>query len=210
MWTIRATLLIALGTLVGVDSFLVRQRKKHPRLSESRAFNIALVAVHVIVMCALVTLPPAGGWGARPGWLQNKIICFGFAAMGAALVGAGIVLASLALRQRKAFGAQSSREGLITSHAYRYFRHPIYTGSLWIFLGLALSLRNPDGLMVFPAMFFAYLTLILLEERYDLGPAFGRQYQVYRQTTGMFGPVWLWGGVLVTILLIAISAWIRP
>ena len=175
-------------------------------MSESRALNIALVAAHLIVMCALVTVPPAGGWGARPGWLQDKGVCFGFATIGAALIGAGIVLASLALQQRKAFGAQSSQGGLITSHAYRYFRHPIYTGSLWIFLGLALSLRNPDGLLVFPALFLAYLTLVLLEERHDLGPAFGRQYQVYRQTTGMFGPVWLWTAILLAILLVALSA----
>ena len=206
MWTIRVMLLIALGTLVAVDSFLICHRRRYPRLSESRALNIALVAAHLIVMCALVTLPPAGGWGARPHWLQDKGVCLGFATMGAALVGAGIVLASLALQQRKAFGAQSSQEGLLTSHAYRYFRHPIYTGSLWIFLGLALALRNLDGLMVLPAIFLAYLILMLLEERHDLGPAFGRQYQVYRQTTGMFGPVWLWTAILLAILLIAISA----
>jgi protein-S-isoprenylcysteine O-methyltransferase Ste14 len=208
VWTIRVTLLIALGTLVSVDSFLIRRRKKYPRLSESRALNIALVAVHMIVMCALVTLPPAGGWGARAGGLQGKGVCIGFLTMGTALVGAGIGLASLALRQRKAFGAQSSQDGLITSRAYRYFRHPIYTGSLWLFLGLALLTRNPDGLLVFPAIFLAYLALILLEEQHELRPTFGEQYQAYRRTTGMFGPVWLWGGILVALLLIAISAWI--
>ncbi len=205
MWAIRTMLLVVLGVLVGIDSLLLRHRKEYPRLSESRAVNITLVAVHVIVMSLLVTVPPAGGWGARPGWLQTRGVGLGFATMGAALVGAGIVLASLALQQRKAFGAQSTQEGLITSHAYRYFRHPIYTGSLWIFLGLALSLRNPDGLAVLPAIFLAYLTLTLLEERSDLGPAFGRQYQVYRQTTGMFGPLWLWTAILLAVLLIAVS-----
>lgn len=208
MWAIRAMLLVVLGALVGVDSFLLCHRKKYPRLSENRTLNIALVAVHLIVMSALVTLPPTDGWDARPGWLQDKGVCIGFVTLGAALAGAGIVLASLALLQRRAFGAQSSPGGLLTSHAYRHFRHPIHTGSLWFFLGLALLTRNPDGLLVFPAVFLAYLTLMLLEERYELGPTFGEQYQVYRQTTWMFGPVWLWGGILVTILLIAISAWI--
>jgi protein-S-isoprenylcysteine O-methyltransferase Ste14 len=208
MWMIRGTLLTVLGALVGFDSVLFRHRKKYPRLSESRALNITLVAVHLITMCALVALPPAGGWDARPGWLQDKGVCLGFATMGAALVGAGIVLASLALQQRKAFGAQSSQAGLITSHAYRYFRHPIYAGSLWIYLGLALSMRNPDGLLVLPAIFLAYVTLMFLEERYDLGPAFGKQYQVYRQTTRMLGPLWLWSVLLVALLLIVVSAWI--
>jgi len=208
MWAIRIMLLVVLGALVGVDSFLLCHRKRYPRLSENRALNIALVTVHLIVMSALVTLPPAGGWGARPGWLQDKGLCIGFVTIGTTLVGAGIALASLALQQRKAFGAQSSQDGLITSRTYRYFRHPIYTGSLWFFLGLALWMRNPDGLLVLPAIFLAYLTLMLLEERHDLKAVFGEQYQAYRQTTRMFGPVWLWSGILVAILLVALSAWV--
>lgn len=208
MWTIRVTLLVTLGAFLGVDSFLLCHRKKYSRLAENRAVNIALVAAHLVVTFALVTLPPAGGWNARPGWLCQGGVRIGFAALGAALVGAGIVLAPLALQQRKAVGLQGSPEGLITSHAYRYFRHPIYTGILWTSLGLALLTRNPDGLIVFPALFVAYLTLMLLEERHDLAVTFGEQYQVYRQTTGMFGPVWVWSGILVAILLIALSAWI--
>ena len=124
------------------------------------------------------------------------------------MVCAGIGLSLFALRQRKAFGLQSAQNGLITSHAYRYFRHPIYTGILWVSLGLTLLTRNPDGLMMFPLIFMAYLTLMLLEERHDVGAGFPGQYQLYRQTTRMFGPTWLWTAILVAILLIAGSAWI--
>jgi protein-S-isoprenylcysteine O-methyltransferase Ste14 len=208
MWTIRLTLLVTLGAFLGVDSLLLRHRKKYSRLAENRAANIAIVAAHLVVTFALVTLPPARGWNARPGWLCQEGVRIGFAALGAALVGAGIVLAPLGLKQRKAVGAQSSQEGLITSRAYRYFRHPIYTGILWVSLGLAQLTRNPDGLMVLPALFLVYLTLMLLEERHDVGVTFGEQYQVYRQTTRMFGPAWLWSGIVATILLIAVSAWI--
>jgi len=153
MWAIRTMLWVVLGGLVGVDSLLLRHRKKYPRLSESRTFNIAL-------------------------------------------------------KQRKVVGLQGSPDGLVTSHAYRYFRHPIYTGILWTALGLALLTRNPDGLLIFPALFLVYLTLTLLEERRDVGATFGEEYQVYRQTTRMFGPAWLWSSILAAILLIAISAWI--
>ena len=208
MWVIRVSLLVVLGVLVGADSFLLRHRKEYSRLAESRAVNIALVAAHLVVTFALVALPPAGGWNARPNWLHQEGVRIGLAALGAALVGAGIVLASFALIQRRAFGAQSSPKGLLTSGAYRHFRHPIYTGSLWFFLGLGVSTRNPDGLLIFPAIFLAYLILILLEEGHDLRATFGEQYQVYRQTTRMFGPIWLWSGILVAILLIAVSAWI--
>jgi protein-S-isoprenylcysteine O-methyltransferase Ste14 len=208
MWTIRVTLLVTLGAFLGVDAFLLCRRKKYSRLAENRAVNIAIVAAHLVVTFALVTLPPAGGWNARPGWLCQGGVRIGFAAIGAALVGAGIVLAPLGLKQRRAVGLQGSPEGLVTSHAYRYFRHPIYTGILWTSLGLALLTRNPDGLLVFPALFLVYLTLTLLEERRDVGATFGEKYQVYRQTTRMFGPAWLWSSILAALLLIAISAWI--
>ncbi len=208
MWVIRTMLLVVLGALVGADSFLLRYRKKYPRLVENRIINIAIVVAHLVVTYALVTLPPAAGWNARPVWLQDKSVCGGFVATGAALVGMGIVLALLALKQRRAIGLQGAPEGLVTSHVYRYFRHPICTGVLWISLGLALLTRNPDGLMVLPAIFVAYLTQVLLEERDDLEVRFREQYPVYRQTTRMFGPAWLWSGILVAILLIAVSAWI--
>ncbi|OHB65789.1 MAG: hypothetical protein A2Y76_07890 [Planctomycetes bacterium RBG_13_60_9] len=208
MWMIRAMLLVLLGTFVGVDFFLLRRREKYSNIVENRAINITIVAAHLIVTYALVALPPAAGRNARPGWLQSRAVCIGFAAAGAALVCAGIGLSLLALRQRRAVGLQGAPDGLITSHAYRYFRHPIYTGILWTSLGLALLTRNLDGLMVFPLLFVAYLTLMLLEERRDVGVTFAGQYQVYRQTTRMLGPVWLWTAILVAIILIAVSAWI--
>jgi protein-S-isoprenylcysteine O-methyltransferase Ste14 len=208
MWVIRITLLVVLGALVGVDSFLLRYRKKYSRLVESRAVNIAIVVAHLVVTYTLVTLPPAAGWNARPDWLQHTAVRVGFAATGTSLVCAGIGLSLCALRQRKAVGLQDAQNGLITSHAYRYFRHPLYTGVLWMSLGLALLTRNLDGLMVFPLIFVAYLTLMLLEERHYLGVRFGGQYKIYKQTTRMFGPVWLCIAIIVAILLIAVSAWI--
>lgn len=208
MWVIRAMLLVLLGTFIGIDSLLLRRREQYPKLVENREINIAIVAAHLAVTCALATLPPAAGWNARPDWLRPGTVCAGFAAVGAVLICAGIGLSLFALGQRKACGLQSAQNGLITSHAYRYFRHPIYTGILWMSLGLALLTRNPDGLMVFPLIFVAYLTLMLLEERRDVGVAFAGQYRVYRQTTRMFGPVWLWAAILVAIVLTAISAWI--
>ncbi|OHB62885.1 MAG: hypothetical protein A2Y76_06430 [Planctomycetes bacterium RBG_13_60_9] len=208
MWAIRVTLLALLGAFVGADSFLLRHRREYSRFAENTALNIALVVAHLVVTCALVTLPPAKGWNARPGWLQDGGVYIGFAATGATLVCAGIVVALLALRQRRAIGLQHAQAGLVTSNVYRYFRHPIYTGVLWVSLGLALLTRNPDGLMVFPLIFVAYLTLMLLEERHDMGVSFQGQYQAYRQTTRMLGPAWLWIAILGAIVLSAVSAWI--
>ncbi|MBM4028499.1 MAG: isoprenylcysteine carboxylmethyltransferase family protein [Planctomycetes bacterium] len=206
MWVIRIVLLVMLGAMVGADSLLLRHRRKYARLARSRVVNVALVTAHLAVTFALVTLPPAGGWNARPGWLRPGTVCVGFGAVGAVLVCAGMGLALLALRQRKAVGLQDSQEGLITWRAYRYFRHPIYVGILWTSLGLALLTRNPDGLLVFPALFVMYFTLVLQEERGDMGVRFREQYGTYKQTTRMFGPVWLWTAILSAVLLIAVSA----
>ena len=208
MWAIRVMLLVLLGAYVGLAAFLLRRRKQYSRFVENRTINVALVAIALTLTWVLVLLPPAAGYRARPDWLRPKTVAVGFAATGAWLVGAGFTLSLWALRQRRAVGLQDSPDGLVTSRAYRYFRHPIYTGILWLALGLALLTRNPDGLMMLPLIFVAYLTIILLEERHDMGVTFARQYQVYRQTTRMFGPAWLWTAILAVLLLIAASAWI--
>ncbi len=203
MWAIRFILLAVLGALVWADSFLLRDRRQYRGLVESRAFNLALVIAHLAVSYLIVILPPARGWSARPAWLRHTSVCVGFAILGSALVCAGVVLGLLSLKQRRAVGLQSSQAGLITSGVYRHFRHPICTGVVWVSLGLALLTRNPDGLLAFPALFFAYLAQVFLEERYDIGVRFRGQYQAYRRKTRMFGPLWLWGVVAAVILLLA-------
>ncbi len=112
------------------------------------------------------------------------------------------------LKQRKfVVGMQDVKEGLITSGFYRYFRHPIYTGMIWVYLGLPLVMRNPDGLLMFPAIFVIVFAVTIIEERNDMCVRFREQYQAYRQTTRMFGPIWLWGAlVLFLSVLIAVGS----
>jgi protein-S-isoprenylcysteine O-methyltransferase Ste14 len=127
--------------------------------------------------------------------------------MGSALIGVGALLPLVTLKQRKVIGLQDVEAGLITSGVYRYFRHPIYTGIIWISLGLALVTRNPDGLLAVPAIFFINLAQAISEERNDMGVRFRQQYQAYKQTTRMFGPIWLWSVIFVIILLLVGFAW---
>ena len=116
------------------------------------------------------------------------------------------LLAFATLKQRKVIGIQDVKEGLLTSGLYRYFRHPINTGILWV-TGLALVMRNPDGLLMFPAVFVISFAGTILEERNDMCVRFREQYQAYRQTTRMFGPIWLWSIIVVSILLLSGLAW---
>ncbi len=205
MWIIRLILLGVLGAWSCVGAYLYRHRSRYAKLVENRIFNIAGVIVGNSFCYLIVGLPPAGGWNARPVWLQHTSICIGFPVIGLLLICAGAFLAIATFKQRKlVIGYQETEEGLLTSGFYRYFRHPIYTGILWVILGLPLVMRNPDGLLMFPAIFLIIFLGTINEERNDMCVRFREQYQAYRQTTRMFGPIWLWS-ILVVVLLILVG-----
>jgi protein-S-isoprenylcysteine O-methyltransferase Ste14 len=151
-----------------------------------------------------VGLPPARGWNLRPDWLEYQSVRIGFPIIGLLLICAGYLLGFGTLKQRKVVGSQAVKEGLLTSGFYRYFRHPIYICIIWVCLGLPLAMRNPDGLLMFPAIFVIHFAAAIIEERNDMCVRFREQYQAYRQTTRMFGPIWLWS-ILVVFLLVLIS-----
>jgi len=207
MWSIRFILIGALAIMVCGGWHFLRYRSRYEGLLESRIFNIAFVIVYNCLSYLIVVLPPAGGYSARPDWLDYRSVRIGFAVMDPVLICAAIVLFIITLQQRKVIGAQDVKEGLITSGAYRYFRHPIYAGIIWVCLGLALVVRNPDGLLALPAIFVINLAQAIIEERNDIGVRFREQYQDYRKTTRMFGPIWLWSVVAVIILLLVGFAW---
>ena len=204
MWIIRFILFGVLGAWSCVSSYWYRHRSRYEGLLENRTYNITAVIVWNFFCYLIVGLPPAGGWNLRPDWLEYKSVCIGFPVIGLLLICAGALLGLATLKQRKVIGSQAVKEGLLTSGFYRYFRHPIYTGIIWVFLGLPLVMRNPDGLLMFPAIFVIHFAGAIIEERNDMCVRFREQYQAYRQTTRMFGPIWLWS-ILVIFLLILIS-----
>jgi protein-S-isoprenylcysteine O-methyltransferase Ste14 len=204
MWIIRFILLFVLGASICVDPYLYRHRGRYERLIENRIFNITFVILGNCLCYLIVGLPPAGGWNLRPDWLGYQSVRIGFPVIGSLLICAGAFLAFGTLKQRKVIGIQDVKEGLLTSGFYRHFRHPIYTGIMLVCLGLPLVMRNPDGLLMFPAIFIILLATVIFEERNDMCVRFREEYQAYKQTTRMFGPIWLWI-ILVVLLLVLIS-----
>ena len=204
MWIIRFILLGVLGALICFDPYLYRHRRRYERLLENRIYNITVVIVWLLSCYLIVGLPPARGWNLRPDWLVYQSVRIGFPVIGLLLICAGALLAFATFKQRKVIGVQDVKEGLLTSGCYRYFRHPIGTGIIWVSLGLPLVMRNPDGLLMFPAIFVIHFAAEIIEERYDMCARFREQYQAYRQTTRMFGPIWLWS-ILVVLLLVLVS-----
>ena len=205
MWTIRIMLLGVLVALDAISAYLLKYRSQYKRLFESTVFNIVLVIVCNCVCYLIVILPPDGGWNARPVWMQHTSVRIGFPVIGLLLIGAGAFLAIATVKQRKVIGLQNVEEGLLTSGLYRYFRHPISTGILWVTLGLALLIRNPDGLLIFPAILTWIFVGTILEEKHDMCIRFPEQYHHYKQTTRMFGPRWIWGA-LVLFLTVLVGA----
>jgi protein-S-isoprenylcysteine O-methyltransferase Ste14 len=205
MWVIRFVLLGALAAWDGIGSYLYKNRSQYERLLENRIYNITAVIVWNCLCYLIVGLPPAGGWNLRPDWLGYKSVCIGFGVIGLLLICAGALIGFGTFKQRKVVGSQTVREGLLTSGFYRYFRHPIYAGIIWACLGLLLAMRNPDGLLMFPAIFVIHFAAATIEERYDMCVRFREQYQAYRQTTRMFGPIWAWGIIVMCLCILVVA-----
>jgi protein-S-isoprenylcysteine O-methyltransferase Ste14 len=58
---------------------------------------------------------------------------------------------------------------------------------------------------MFPAIFTWIYVGAIVEEKNDMYKRFPEQYDKYRQTTRMFGPIWIWGA-LILFLAVLISA----
>jgi protein-S-isoprenylcysteine O-methyltransferase Ste14 len=205
MWAIRFILLGVLVAMVYITRNLFRERSRYERILENGPLNYILVAVGNVLFWLIMVLPPTGGWDSRPDWMGYPIIRIGFGVIGSVLICGSVVLFAITLRQRKVIGGQDVKEGLLTTGAYRFFRHPIYAGILSVCLGLGLVTRNPDGLLFFPALFFIIVAQALIEERNDMIVRYGEQYLSYKRKVRMFGPVWLWGAVSFVNMVLVVA-----
>ncbi len=81
-----------------------------------------------------------------------------------------------------------SDQTLVTSSPYRYVRHPMYSASFLLFLGMGLLAANwfigAAGLL---AYFLIVLSRVSQEEKM-MANIFGDQYRRYASTTGRFLP----------------------
>ena len=203
MWTIRLILLGIIVAFDGLGFLLLRYRSRFQRLAESTLFNCLLLIAYYPLVLLLFLLPPEAGWDARPIWFQHISVRIGFPAVSLVLFLAGSFLGLATLRQRKVIGAQDVPEGLLTTGLYAHFRHPIWTGMLWIMLGLPLLTRNPDGLLVYPVYFLLAWAGTIFEEKSDMRRRFPEEYARYSESTLMFGPRWLWGALVLILVVLS-------
>jgi protein-S-isoprenylcysteine O-methyltransferase Ste14 len=76
---------------------------------------------------------------------------------------------------------------LITTGPYALLRHPIYTGSLAGFLGLAIALSEVRGFVAFALMFLVFWVKLSMEERW-MRSQFGETYATYVHRTAALVP----------------------
>lgn len=116
-----------------------------------------------------------------------------FAQPSPALVAIGLAIelagAGLAVAARRSLGRNWSAEvriaqdhQLVRSGPYRRLRHPIYSGVLLMYLGLAVAAGRLGALVGLGVVLLAYLRKVGLEERL-LQRAFGEAFTDYRRTS---------------------------
>jgi protein-S-isoprenylcysteine O-methyltransferase Ste14 len=78
-------------------------------------------------------------------------------------------------------------QGVVSTGAFRYVRHPLYLASALFYVGLAVSTASLIGLALAAAIFIFYDYIAAYEERL-LEEKFGEKYRSYKQKTGKWLP----------------------
>jgi protein-S-isoprenylcysteine O-methyltransferase Ste14 len=157
-------------------------QRLEPAASRILRVFIFLIAI-VLLSTTRIPLPwlylwlwPVGFW---PFWL------------GAAVTIAGLLFAVWA---REHLGRNWSRSvtikqghELITTGPYAVVRHPIYTGILTGFLGMAIAISQVRGFIVFVLFFLAFWIKLRMEEQW-MRSQFGEAYATYTHQTAALVP----------------------
>jgi len=157
-------------------------QRLEPAASRILRVFIFLIAI-VLLSTTRIPLPllylqlwPVGFW---PFWL------------GAAVTIAGLLFAVWA---REHLGSNWSRSvtikqghELITTGPYAVVRHPIYTGILTGFLGMAIAISQVRGFIVFVLIFLAFWIKLRMEEQW-MRSQFGETYTTYAHHTAGLVP----------------------
>ena len=126
-------------------------------------------------------------------WLYVQLWPSGYLSfwLGAAVTVAGLLFAVWA---REHLGRNWSRSvtikqghELITTGPYAVVRHPIYTGILTGFLGMAIAISEVRGFIAFVLIFLALWIKLRMEERW-MRSQFGETYATYARQTAALAP----------------------
>ena len=160
--------------------------KNTQRLEPAVSRILRVLAILVAIILLSTTYIPLH-WLYLPLWRQGL---WPFWA-GAAITVSGLLFAVWA---REHLGRNWSRSvtikedhELITTGPYALLRHPIYTGTLAGFLGLAIALAEVRGFVAFALMFLVFWAKLSMEEQW-MRSQFGETYATYVRRTAALVP----------------------
>ncbi len=150
----------------------------------SRATRIFIFVTAIILLSTTrIPLP----------WLYLQLWPVGFWLfwLGAAVTIAGLLFAIWAREHlgRNWSSSVTIKQGheLITTGPYAVVRHPIYTGILIGFVGVAIALAQVRGLVVLVLIFLSFWMKLRMEERF-MRSQFGEVYAAYAHKTAALVP----------------------
>ena len=79
-------------------------------------------------------------------------------------------------------------QGVVSTGAFRYVRHPLYLGSMMFYLGLAVSTASLFSLVMVVVIFIFYNHIAGYEEKL-LEDRFQAEYRNYKKRTGKWVPM---------------------
>jgi protein-S-isoprenylcysteine O-methyltransferase Ste14 len=97
-------------------------------------------------------------------------------AVSASVAGLGVILASF--REIGVVPSIRDKADLVTTGVYAIVRHPIYSGTLLIYIGLLLWSRSLVNLVHLPLCLVAYAPMVAVEEK-NLATEYGDAYRDY-------------------------------
>lgn len=105
--------------------------------------------------------------------------------LGAAFMLGGAAVGGVSTWNRRIIGIETP-DGLVREGMYRYMRHPTYVAILCGSLGWSFYMRAPYAAAALPPLALQMLAGALYEERMQLKPLFGEEYEAYRSVTPFF------------------------
>ena len=160
--------------------------KKTQRLEPAVSRILRVLAILLAIVLLSTTWIPLP-WLYRPVWQQGFWLFW----LGAAITVGGLLFAIWA---REHLGRNWSRSvtikqdhELITTGPYSVVRHPIYTGLLAGFLGVAIALSEVRGFVALVLMFLVFWVKLRMEEQW-MRSQFGETYAKYVHRTAALVP----------------------
>jgi protein-S-isoprenylcysteine O-methyltransferase Ste14 len=85
---------------------------------------------------------------------------------------------------------QQRSNGVVSTGAFRYVRHPLYLASLLVYLGLTISTTSIASFLLLLGI-FGFHNYISSYEEECLETKFGEEYRTYKEKTGKWFPrIW--------------------